>query len=183
MSDFSSQLPVRSVQDIDQRVLTKIQDGQNPDAADGTARVTNEKLHVTIHQGDGSQITEEMPLPVSVTESAGDEIISYDESVDVASSGSMNHDYSVSATKTLKVLDVEASASGKARFELQIETSAGSGTFETKGVKFNSTANPNVQFKLSRFPRVEQNVTIRIVKTNLDEQPQSIYSTLNGVEV
>lgn len=183
MSDYNSQLPVRSKQDLDERVLIKIQSGESPEASDATALVTDKQVHTKIFQSDGTNISEENPLPVAPTENAGDEVEDYDESVDVASTASANHDYVVTATKIFKSLNVEAAASGKARFELQVETAASSGTFETRGVKFNSTANPNIEFKFNRPKRVAAGVIIRIVKTNLDEQAQSIYSTINGVEV
>jgi hypothetical protein len=183
MSDYNSQLPVRSKQDLDERVLIKIQDGDNPGGSEQTAEVSEKKLHTKIFQSDGTNISEENPLPVAPTESAGDEVEDYNESVDVAPTVSANHDYVVTSSKTFKSLNVEAAASGKARFELQVETAASSGSFETRGVKFNSTAKPNVEFKINRPKRVAEGVIIRIVKTNLDEQAQSIYSTINGVEV
>lgn len=183
MSDYNSQLPVRSKQDLDERLLIKIQDGDNPSGSEQTASVTDKQVHTKIFQSDGSNITEESPLPVTVTESAGDEIEDYSEAVDVAPTVSANHDYVVTADKVLKKLNLTASASGKARFELQIETGVATAVFQTKAVKFNSTAFPNVEFKLERPSRVLAGVTIRLVKTNLDEQSQSIYSTINGVEL
>lgn len=183
MSDYNSQLPVRSKQDLDERVLIKIQSGENPEASDATALVTDKQVHTKIFQSDGTDISEQNPLPVAPTESAGDEIEDFNESVDVPSTVSSNHDYTVSSGKSFKSLNVEASASGKARFELQVETSQASGVFETRGVKFNSTAKPNVSFCIKRPKRVSSGAIIRVVKTNLDEQAQSIYSTINGVEV
>jgi hypothetical protein len=256
MSDYNSQLPVRSKQDLDERLLVKLQDGDNPSGSDATATVTEKKLHVRVHSEDsdgndlqpllsqeghvqsngdydattnkrpssqgliasdrdaspsettmnkrptavvgnddkvaldvaisdssGNRIDEDNPLPVYVTESPGEEIEDFDEAVDVATTASANHDYVVTALKEFRWLNIEASASGKAKFELQIETAASSGVFETKNVKFNSTANPNVEFKLLRGQSIQENVTIRLVKTNLDEQAQSIYSTFNGVEI
>lgn len=179
--DYNSALPIRSKQDLDERTLVKIQSGDNPDGLDATALVTDKQVHTKIFQSDGMEISEQNPLPVAPTESAGSEVEDYNESVDVAPSVNSNHDYV--AQSDFKQLNVEASASGKARFELQVETAASSGTFETRGVKFNSTANPNVKFNVNNPKRVASGVTIRLVKTNLDEQAQSIYSTINGVEV
>jgi len=183
MSDYNSQLPVRSKQDLDERLLTKIQDGDNPSGSEQTASVTNKQLHTKIFLSDGNVISEENPLPVAPTESAGLEVEDFNEAVDVAPTSNSNHDYVVTASKSLKEINIEASASGKARFELQIETAASSGVFETRNVKFNSTAQPNVKFELKRPKRVTEGVTVRIIKTNLDEQAQSIYSVINGVEV
>lgn len=183
MSDFNSQLPVRSKQDLDERLLVKLQDGDNPSGSEQTVAVSDKQLHTKFFLSDGSSISEENPLPVSTTESAGLEVEEYNEAVDVVATNSANHDYVVTAEKVLKDLNVDCSASGKARFELQVETAQASGVFETRAVKFNSTANPNVEFKIKKPKRIEAGVTIRVVKTNLDEQSQSIYSTINGVEV
>lgn len=256
MSDYNSQLPVRSKDDTDERVLIKLQDGDNPSGANETATVSEKKLHVRIHSEDsdgndlqpllsqeghiqsngdydatnnkrpssqglivsdrdaspsettmnkrptavvgdndkvaldvaislsnGNHITEDSPLPVYVTESTGDEIVDFDEAVDVAKDATSNHDYTVSALKELRFLNVEASASGKAKFELQVETAASAGTFNTIAVQFNSTANPNVKFNVKRPATIATGVIVRLVKTNLDNQAQSIYSTINGVEI
>jgi hypothetical protein len=256
MSDYNSQLPVRSKDDTDERVLVKLQDGDNPSGANETVTVSEKKLHVRIHAEDsdnndlqpllsqqghvqsngdfdatlnkrpssqglitserssspdettmnkrptavvgdndkvaldvalsdssGNSFTEDNPLPVFVTESTGDEIVDFDEAVDVAKDASSNHDYTVSALKELRFLNVEASASGKAKFELQVETAASAGTFNTIGVQFNSTASPNVKFSVKRPATIATGVIVRLVKTNLDNQAQSVYSTINGVEI
>lgn len=256
MADYNSQLPVRSKQDLDERVLIKIQDGDSPGGANNSAQVSEKKLHVRAHGSDsdgndlelllsqeghlltngdydatnnkrpssqgfiasdraaapdettmnkrptavvgndnkvaldvaisdsaGQRIDEDNPLPVFVTESLGVEVEDFNEAVDVAVSASINHDYTVTAATELRWLNIEASASGKAKFELQIETAASSGVFEVKNVKFNSTANPNVKFDLKRPKTIAAGVIVRVVKTNLDEQVQSIYSTINGVEI
>lgn len=257
MSDYNSQLPVRSKQDLDERVLIKVQDGASPGGANATLSVTENKAHVrnfgvdsdandvqlllsqeghvltngdydaannkrpssqglivsdrdaapsettmnkrptavagdnnkvaidvAISDSSGNHFSDTNPLPVYVTENdPGTEVTDFDEAVDTAAAGSTNHDYTVTAAKQFRALNVEASASGKAKFELRIETAAGAGTFTTIGVQFNSTANPNVKFELKKPVPVAAGVIIRLVKTNLDEQAQSIYSTINGVEV
>lgn len=52
MSDYDSQLPVRSKQDADERVLVKIQDGQDPGGVDKTVEVSEKKVHVRNHSKD-----------------------------------------------------------------------------------------------------------------------------------
>lgn len=257
MADYNSQLPVRSKQDADERLLIKIQDGDSPGGANETATVSEKKLHVRVHAEDsdgndlqpllsqeghvqsngdydatnnkrpssqgliasdrdaspsettmnkrptavvgdndkvaldvaisdssGNHFSDSNPLPVYITEDdPGTEITDFSEAVDIAAAASSNHDYTVTAAKNLRALNVEASASGKAKFELQIETAAAAGTFNTIGVQFNSTATPNVVFRLNKPVPVAAGVIVRLIKTNLDEQAQSIYSTINGVEV
>lgn len=256
MADYNSQLPVRSKDDLDERVLIKIQDGDDPSGVGKTQEVSEKKAHirnfskdsdgndqeqllsqeghtqsngdydattnkrpssqglivsdrdaspsestmnkrptavsgdsdkvaldVAISLSNGNNITEDSPLPVYVTESVGDEIVDFDEAVDIVKNSTSNHDYTVSALKELRFLNIEASASGKAKFELQVETAASSGVFTTIGVQFNSTSNPNVKFNVKRPATIATGVVVRLVKTNLDNQAQSIYSTINGVEI
>ena len=256
MADYNSQLPVRSKDDLDERVLIKIQDSDDPSGVGKTQAVSEKKAHirnfskdsdgndqeqllsqeghtqsngdydattnkrpssqglivsdrdaspsestmnkrptavsgdsdkvaldVAISLSNGNNISEDSPLPVYVTESVGDEVVDFNEAVDIVKNSTSNHDYTVSALKELRFLNVEASASGKAKFELQVETAASSGVFNTIGVQFNSTSNPNVKFNVKRPATIVTGVVVRLVKTNLDNQAQSIYSTINGVEI
>ena len=50
-------------------------------------------------------------------------------------------------------------------------------------VKFNSTSNPNCEIKLKKPKAIASGSIIRVVKTNLDNQAQDLYSVINGVEV
>jgi hypothetical protein len=140
-------------------------------------------MDVAISDSSGNRFDEDNPLPVYQTEDPGDEIVDFDEAVDIAKDAVGNHDYTVTVAKQFRSLNVEASASGKAKFELQIETAPAAGTFNTIGVQFNSTANPNVKFYITKPEAVAAGVIIRVAKTNLDNQAQSLYSTINGVEV
>ena len=257
MSDYDSQLPVRSKQDIDERVLVKFQDGDDPSGTGKTVEVSEKKAHIrsfnkdsdgvdqevllsqeghsltngdydattnkrpssqglvvsdrdaapsestmnkrptavageddsvcvdiALHDGDGQKYDEDNPIPVYVAEPPADEIDDYDQSVAVAKDGEANHDYVTTAGKRFKSIEADCSASGKARFELQIEDlilTGGAGTFTTAMVKFNSTANPNVTFKYAK--PLEADVGVRIVKKNLDNQPQDLYSQIRGLEI
>ena len=258
MSDYDSQLPIRSKQDADERVLVKLQDALDPSGIEKGMEISEKKAHVrnfgkdsdgndkqvllsqeghgltngdydaannkrpssqgiivsdrdaspsettmnkrptavagdndkvaidvAISDSDGNHFSETNPLPTYQAESPFDEIDDFDEAVDVVKASSADHDYTVSAGKTLKHLEAEASASGKARFELQVETAALAGTFDTVMVKFNSTAKPNVEFKYAKT--VATGVIVRIVKKNLDGQNpasvQSLYSQIRGKEI
>jgi hypothetical protein len=137
-------------------------------------------LDIALHDGDGQLFDEDNPLPVFLAESPADEVDVYSEASSVAKDASANHDYTVTAAKRFKSVEAEASGSGKARFELQIEDGAGVGTYTTVMVKFNSTAKPNVEFKYKKI--VEAGVIVRLVKTNLDNQAQNLYSQIRGLE-
>jgi len=148
----------------------------------GTVDTTVVALDVSLHDEDGNAYSDTNPLPVSLEESEGDEVCEYNTSVDVAKDASTNHDYTVTAAKTLVGEQIWATASGKMKVEVRTETAAASGTFDTKFVAFNSTANPNVEIPLKKILKQVAGAIVRITLTNLDNQPQDLYSTLTGVE-
>jgi len=123
-------------------------------------------------------------LNVVVTSSvAGTPVCDYNDAAAVAAGSSSNHDYTVTAGKQLKLTGVLASASGKCKIEVKVESAAGSGTFNTKFVAFNSTANPNMQVFPTGDIMVPAGAKVRVVKTNKDNQAQDLYSTIEGSEV
>ena len=253
-TDYNSQLPVRSKDDIDERVLIKIQDGDTPGGANETMTVSEKKAHVRAHGSDsdgndlelllsqeghtqsngdydaannkrpssqgliasdrdaapgettmnkrptavagdddkialdvamsdsqGNAITEANPLPTYQAESPGDELDDFNDADAVAKDATANHDYTVTALKTLKSIKAPCSASGKARFELQVETGVATGIFIGVAVGFNSTANPNLVLEYKKS--VAAGIIVRVAKTNLDNQAQSLYSQIQGIEL
>lgn len=138
-------------------------------------------LDVAISLGDGSGVDVDNPIPVFVTDSPGSEIEDYDVQTLLKNGGSGNHDYVT--TSELRGLNVEGSSAGLAKFELQVETGVAAGTYNTIMAKFNSVSAPNVEFA-HKFPKpVASGITIRLIKTNLDNNDTDVYSLINGVEV
>ena len=138
-------------------------------------------LDVALSHSDGDDITEDNPFPVYLTDDPGTEVENYSAASAVAAAATANHDYLTLAE--FRSLNVLCSASGKAKFSLQIETAPLSGLYNTIAVQFNSTANPNCFFQLKKPKPVVLGARIRVAKTNLDNQAQDLYSTINGVEV
>lgn len=136
---------------------------------------------VAMRDSQGNHIDEENPLAVYVAESPADEVDEFEEAVDIIKAASDDHDYTVTAGKDLKSIEATGSASGKAKFELKVETGPATGTYTTVAVKFNSTANPNVEMKYAK--KVAAGIKVRVTKTNLDNQPQSLYSQIRGLEI
>lgn len=132
----------------------------------------------------GTAVSGLNPIPVTVTSVvAGTSIQNYNTSAALAAAASSNHDYTVTALKTLELARIWASASGKLKIEVQYETAAASGVFNTKFVGFNSTANPNIDITVvSAFGQVA-GARIRVIRTNLDKQAEDVYSTIEGTEV
>lgn len=263
-NDIDSALPVRSYQDgDDERVLIKVQDGDDPSGIESTMSVTEKKAHIRSHGKDSDGIDQEIllsqeghqqsngdydsstnkrpssqgtilhdrkntsevpeeadqnkrptavtydngvdetvvaadvavrdeegvpfskdnPLPVSIEESEGDEIHDHNESPSVVTkNNSDNHDYTVTAGKEFELEQWGVSGSGYARGELQIETGVGTNVFESKDVLFNSTGFPSPDRTLKRAIKVGAGVKVRIIRTNIDNQSQSLYSFINGLE-
>lgn len=142
-------------------------------------------LDVALRDEAGEPYSDTNPLPVSLEESEGTEIHDFDVASSIAKDATANHDYVVNSGETLLLYGYEASASGKAKFELQIGDGAASESFTSKMVQFNSTANPNTLGDLFRVPikivGTVDGATVRIIKTNRDNQAQDLYSTIIGV--
>jgi len=139
-------------------------------------------LDVSIHDEDGNAFSASNPLPVTSVDSEGVEVNDYGMDT-VAAGASATHDYTVTALKTLKLSQVWASASGKMKIEIKIETAVASGVYTTKYVGFNSTANPNIDVPVKENITVAAGVRVRVIRSNLDKQSQDLYTTIGGHEI
>ena len=153
--------------------LTSIQNGA------GTVRA----LDIALRDEDGEPFTASNPLPITSVDSEGDEINDYKAAASVAKDAFDDHDYTVTALKTLKLTQIECSGSGKIKVEVKIETGVGTGTFTTKWTQFNSTSNPNTQLTIREPIAVAAGIKVRVTLTNRDNQPQDLYSTISGHEI
>jgi len=151
----------------------------------GVSNGSTHTVDVSLHDEAGAPYSGTNPMPVTFEQSEGTEIHDFDQAVAIAKDATSNHDYSVASGQTLLLREVLASASGKAKFELQIGDGAVSEVFSTIAVVFNSTANPNAPIVFTDPVVVvgtANSTTVRLIKTNLDNQAQDLYSTIVGVE-
>jgi hypothetical protein len=131
---------------------------------------------------DSLAVNADGSINVVVTSSvAGTPVCDYKDDAALAANASANHDYTTASA--MKLTGVLASASGKCKIEVKVETAAASGVFNTKFVAFNSTANPNIQVFPTGDIMVPSGAKVRVVKTNKDNQAQDVYSTIEGSEV
>lgn len=151
---------------------------KRPTAVAGESDSIN--LDIALHDENGQAYDESNPLFVQISESAGVEVHDYSTASAIASNAVSNHDYPAGAELDLK--KILCSASGKAKFEIQIEDGVGAGTYTSKAVQFNSTANPNCEFNFIPAVVVATGVKVRVIRTNKDNQAQDLYSTIMGVE-
>lgn len=142
---------------------------------------TKRLLDISLHDEDGTAYSQSNPLPVTISESEGEEVNNYNTAVNVAKNATSNHDYT--ATDTFILTQISASASGKCRIEIMIEDGPGDDTYTTRFVMFNSTANPNMEKVLREPITVATGVKVRVARTNIDNQPQDLYSTISGHEI
>lgn len=140
-------------------------------------------LDVSLHDENGENFTTENPLPVTIVGSEGAEVNDFDTAAAVAAAGTSNHDYTVTAATTLELSQIWASASGKLKIEVQIETGVATDTWSTVFVAFNSTANTNIEIPIRENISVAAGVRVRVIRTNRDNQPQDVYSTISGHEI
>jgi len=152
----------------------------------GSVQTTVWALDVALHDEAGNNYTRTNPLPVYLTdESGGDDVHNYYNfaGANVASAATNNHDYTVTAARTLILKQVQGSASSRGKWELQIETAIATNTFDTKGVWFTTESNPAFSETFGEPLEVTTGRIVRLARTNRDNQPMIMYSFINGEEV
>ena len=137
-------------------------------------------LDVALSLGDGSSVSADNPIPIYAPSDPATEIEDYNVQSLTKNGGTSNHDYVT--TSEFRGLNVEGSSAGLAKFELQVETGVGAGTYNTVMVKFNSVSSPNVKFDHKSRKAIASGITIRLVKTKLDNNDTDVYSLINGKE-
>jgi hypothetical protein len=138
---------------------------------------------VAIRDEDGNPFTANNPFPVTISDSEGVEVNNYNTSAAVLAAASSNHDYTVTALKTLKLSQIVVAASGRIKVEVQVETAAASGVFNTVFVQFNSTSNTNIIIPINENISVVAGAKVRVIRTNRDLLAQDVYSTICGHEI
>lgn len=166
------------------RVATPTEVDQNFRPTGVASSVDNAKCaDVAIRDEAGNPFTTSNPLPVTLVDSEGDEVNDPFTSANVPAGGTVTHDYPITALKTGKLNQVMAAGSGKLQVDVSVETGVAAGTYTRKFTKFNSTANPNVEFDLKELITVAAGVKVRVSLTNLDKQPFDVYSTISLHEI
>lgn len=161
-----------------------IQDGGNSITVDAIDLDIRDLTHVSdsIKVGDGTDllaVNTDGSINVVIQEDVGTEVVDYDTAAAVAGGASSNHDQ-VFATAS-KLFQVWATASGKLKIQVQIETGSATGVFNTIAVGFNSTANPNIDLELAKYAAIPLGARVRVIRTNLENQAQDVYSTIVGI--
>lgn len=122
------------------------------------------------------------PVFVTLSDTVGTSIDSYADNAAVSAGSSVNQDYTVTAGKTFYTKQIFVSGSGKMKVQVQYETGAATGVFNTFWVGFNSTAETNILIPVPTGKTQVAGAKIRLVLTNRDLLSQDLYSTLSGTE-
>ena len=156
-----------------------------PTGIQGTANADVHAIDIALHDENGDAYSDTNPIPVTFVDNEGTEVNNYNNNagVAVAAASTADHVYTVTAAKTLKLSKIWATASGKLKIEVQIETAVASGVYNTKFVAFNSTANPNIDLVINENIAVAAGVRVKVIRTNKDNQSQDVYSTICGHEI
>lgn len=156
---------------------------QNKRVSSVTGANNREALDVAVTDENGAPFTVDNPLPVTFVDSEGSEINNHLASTAVAKDASVNHDYTVTAAMRLKLSQIWATASGKMKIQIAIETGVATNVFNNVYVGFNSTSNPNILVPINENITVAAGVRVRVIRTNLDNAAQDLYSTISGHEM
>lgn len=131
----------------------------------------------------GTDVSSTNPVPVEISPIIlGTPVDNYNTSASLASGGTSNHDYTVTAAKTFYSKQFWATASGKLKIEVQYETGAATNVFNTFWVGFNSTSTPNIYVPVPSEKTQVTGARIRIIRTNEDKSSMDVYSTTSGTE-
>lgn len=183
MADENTSLPVRTetAGDVDVFLSDALTPAQKAEIdADRDLHV---KAKLRDDNGDafGTAVN---PVNVNIVDGIdGDPVADYNASANLAAGATANHDYTVTALKTFLFKGVEASSSGKASIEIQIETGVGTGLFTSHGKQFNSTAKPDMDFEFKTPMEVPAGVICRVIQGGRENPGQSVYSTIMGTEI
>ena len=142
-------------------------------------------LPVSIRDENNASYTPSNPLPVVLTEiEGGAPINNFNTTPSIAGGATSDHLYTSPALTTTTVRSIYATASGKMKIEIVIDLDgAGIGVAATAYVAFNSTATPNIQINFPQAIVLPAGATLRIIRTNRDNQSMDVYSTVNGTTV
>jgi hypothetical protein len=120
------------------------------------------------------------PIFVQVTNGIiSGEVNDFNTGAAVAAAGTSNHDYTV--VTAMKLKSVICSASGKCKFTVQVGPVA---SLVTKAVAFVTPTDPTVELFFD--PPIEipttSTGTVRVIRTNRENQAQDVYSTIIGLD-
>lgn len=170
MADFKSSLPVAT--DANGDVVVNISDPSTPSQVAGVDANGDLCTKAKITDSGGTPIDGSNPFPVTLK--SGTCSHDYNTSAALAAAGTSDHDYAPGSAGDM--LGVVVSASGCAKWEIQIGAVASE---TTRFVLFTTAAEPS---KIWNAPNcglaVGASDNIKIIRTNRDDTAMDVYSTI-----
>lgn len=117
--------------------------------------------------------SDQSAIPVTFTPSAVVELPQYNTASAIAAAASSTQTYSPGSTVSLD--GVDASASGQLKVEIQYGTT---GAEVTKAVFFTSKGNLQLIWRLPNPVSITNTMSVKVIRTNLDNQAMDVYSTI-----
>lgn len=135
-------------------------------------------LDIALHDEEGKPFSEENPLPVTFSESEGEEVHDFkDSAAPIAKDASDSHTYIVPVGKVFLFEQVIMDASVQHKIEVAYGTA---GAEVRKFVRF-GTKSKDSSFELKRSVRLTAGQQIVITRTNQDQQSATLFSTIVGL--
>lgn len=172
---------------LDRKLLTRIVGATDANRLDvdasGHAQIDIAALSLTALPVSKDSSANSMTNPIYVQEvegvSGGTVVCDYDQAASIAKAATDNHDYTITAATTLRQIRVTCSASLAARFEIQVGPVA---SLVTKKVVFTSASTPTKVVDLNVEVPDTSTGTVRVIRKNMDNKTQDLYSTIEGIE-
>ncbi len=188
MADYAQGLPIRSEADgTDNRVQVKIVDFDNPGTQQASVDTDNAvKVLATGHDAGGANVpvlvssTGQVHVVIDDADAEEVAVVEYDTQASVAAAASDTQTYTVTTAKTLLLKEIICAASARAKYEIKTGVAASE---TTKAVGFGTVAQPNVHFVFVEPIRVSGDDNVLVIRTNIDNQAQDVYSTIIGTEI
>lgn len=177
IQDGGNSITVDAV-DLDIRDLTSASDSV------AVLQATHDNLNANVNlQVSDTDVSATNPVPVTIVgATSATEVIDRRTTVTVAKDASTDHDYTVTATKTLILKGIGVSASGAMRFDILTGPVAGLSTVYT-GFTTGSKLNETITFPQPIEVPDTSTGTVRVTLRNDDNQAMDVFSTVFGEEV
>lgn len=117
--------------------------------------------------------SDQSAIPVTFTPTVTVELPQYNTAASLAANASSTQTYSPGATVSLD--GVDASASGQMKIEIQWGTT---GAEATKAVFFTSKGDLSKSWRLPNPVSITNTMSVKVIRTNMDNQAQDVYSTI-----
>jgi hypothetical protein len=176
VADFDSSLPVRTVSAEELQVKTKV----------GTSLDSNLKqlngITPAVNTGNADAgtlrvvlATNQPTVPVSFSASLRTPQFDYSMAASVAALASSTQ--TVTPAANIRLEKVIFAGSGQGKVEIQIGTTGGE---TTRAVLYTSKGSLNASWDLPSAMQVTPAMSIKVIRTNLDNQSQDLHSTIQS---